>query len=193
MVNLQPHLTGYRREVLLEFDHAAAQLLALARFVPAEDYGWAPAEDARSFAAVLVHAATANLLLLARAGAWPPSATEIYGEIEGDAKARLQAMIRSNRRLETTITAKAAILDLLERSFDSVKDCWTEATEEQLWATVDLLGELETVRRLYLRMLAHAHEHMGQAIAYVRAMGCHVPWPDPLRKAEEIEAAPAAR
>jgi uncharacterized damage-inducible protein DinB len=189
MVDLPAHLTGYRREVLLELEHAAAQLLALARAAPAEDYGWAPAEDARTFAAVLVHVATGNLLLLARTGALPPDVIDLYGEIEGEPLPRLFAMIRKNRALEREITSKAAILDLLERSFATVKNCWTSATEEQLWATVDLLGELETVRRLYLRMLAHAHEHMGQAIAYVRAMGYQVPWPDPLRKVEEIEAA----
>lgn len=192
MVDLPPHLTGYRREVLMELDYAGAQLLALARAVPAEDYGWRPAEDARTFAAVLVHVAAGNLLLLAHAGAATPDVLDLYGEIEGEPVPRLCAMIRKNRSLEETVTAKAAVVDLLERSFVSVRDCWTEATEEELWATMDLLGQFETVRHLYLRMLAHSHEHMGQAIAYVRAMGYHVPWPDPLTKLEEIEASLAA-
>jgi len=41
---------------------------------------------------------------------------------------------------------------------------------------------------LYLRMLAHSHEHMGQAIAYVRSMGIKAPWPDPLKNLDRIAA-----
>ena len=99
----------------------------------------------------------------------------LAGNIEDEPQARLCAMVRQNRPLEKAITAKAAILDMLQRSFCSVRNCWAEAAEEQLRVTVDLLGELETVRHLYLRMLAHAHEHMSQAIADVRAMGYRVP------------------
>jgi uncharacterized damage-inducible protein DinB len=39
-------------------------------------------------------------------------------------------------------------------------------------------GEQTTVRRVYLRLLAHVHEHMGQMIAYLRANGMNPPWPD---------------
>lgn len=187
------HVTGIRREVLAEFEYAEAQLLALGNAVPAEDYGWAPAEDARCFAAVLVHIAAGNLLLLDRAGARQPEVVDFYSGIEGNKQARLCAMIRRNASLEKTLTAKAAVIGLLARSFAAVKECWTTASEEELWATENFFGELETRRRLYLRMLAHAHEHMGQAIAYARTMGYRVPWPDPLHKLEEIEASLAAR
>ena len=39
-------------------------------------------------------------------------------------------------------------------------------------------GEQTTVRRVYLRLLAHADEHMGQMIAYLRFNGIAPPWPD---------------
>ena len=193
MDTMSPHSTGFRREVLIEIQFAEKQLMALAAAVPAEDYGWSPAEGARSFAAVLVHAAVSNLLLLDRAGAKSPDVTDLYGGIEGDPPLRLARMVRKNMELETAIAAKAAVIDLLTRSFAAVKQCWTTATEEELWVTGNFLGELDTVRRIYLRILAHSHEHMGQAIAYVRTMGYRVPWPDPLKKLEEIEAALAAR
>ena len=97
-------------------------------------------------------------------------------------------MSHKNRSLEKTVTEKAAVVDLLACSFAAVNACWTGATEEELWASGNFFGERETVRRLYLRMLAHSHEHMGQAIAYVRAMGYRVPWTDPAKKLEEMEA-----
>ncbi len=187
------HWAGIRREVLAEMQYAEAQLLALARAVPAEDYGWSPAEDARSFSAVLVHIAAGNLLLLDRAGARPPEVVDFYSGIEGDPLARLCAMIRKNSALEKTLTAKRAAMDLLTHSFAAVKESWTVATEEDLWVTENFFGELETRRRLYLRMMAHSHEHMGQLIAYVRAMGYHVPWADPLAKLDKVEASLAAR
>lgn len=188
-----PHLTGFRREVLAELQYAESQLLALAEAVPAEDYGWTPAEGARTFAAVLVHTAVGNLGLLDHAGAHAPEAVELYAGIDGDPLARIAGIVRANAALEKTMTEKAAVIDLLARSFLAVKASWTGASEGELWATVHLFGELETGRRAYLRMLAHSHEHMGQAIAYVRAMGYRVPWPDPVKKIEEMEASIAAR
>ena len=193
MENMPPHATGFRREVLAEIQAAEKQLMALAAAVPSEDYGWSPAEHARSFAAVLVHIAATNLLLLDHGGARPVDAVDLYQGIEGDTARRLAQMARKNLALEQTTTAKAAVIDLLARSFAAVRDCWCSASEEELWATVTFLGERETVRRLYLHLLAHAHEHLGQAIAYVRAMGYPAPWGDPLRKLEEMEAALPAR
>lgn len=193
METMPPHATGYRREVLAEMQFAEKRLMALAAAVPAEDYGWAPIETARSFSAVLVHIAAVNLLLLARAGADSPDVADLYAGIEGDAPARLTGMVRKNMELEKAITAKAAVIDLLARSFAAVEQCWTTASEEKLWETADFFAELETVRRLYLHIFAHAHQHLGQAIAYVRTMGYRVPWPDPLAKLEDFEAALAAR
>jgi uncharacterized damage-inducible protein DinB len=188
-----PHLTGFRREVLSEFQFAEKQILALACAVPAEDYGWARAEDARTFAAVLVHIAAGNLGLLERAGSKDPDVVELYAGIEGEGTSRVEAIVRKNVSLEKTLTEKAAVIDLLVRSFAAVKASWAEASEEELWGIVHLYGELETVRRHYLRMLAHSHEHMGQAIAYVRAMGFQVPWPDPVKEFEEMETTVSAR
>ena len=61
-----------------------------------------------------------------------------------------------------------------------------------LGARGNFFGKPEAVRRLYLRMLAHSHEHMGQAIAYVRSMGYKVPWPDPLRDLDRVAVSEAA-
>lgn len=188
-----PHLTGFKREVLAELMYAELQLLALAEAVPAEDYGWAPAEDAPTFAGVLVHIAAGNLGLLDQVGSHAPEAVELYAGIEGDALTRAAGIVHKNQSLEKTVTEKAAVIDLLARSLAAVRASWTEASEGELWATMHLFGELETVRRVYLRMLAHSHEHMGQAVAYVRAMGYQVPWPDPVKKLEETEAILAVR
>src|SRR6185437_1968559 len=120
-----PHLTGFRREVLAELEVAEMQLLALAHAVPAEDYGWAPAEGARTFAAVLVHVAAGNLGLLEHAGVRAPEAVELYAGIEGDALTRVAGIMHRNTSLEQITTEKAAVVDFLERSFVAVKASWT--------------------------------------------------------------------
>ena len=189
----RPHLAGIRREVLSELQYAESQILALAETVRPEDYTWAPAPDARTFAALLVHLAVENFGLLDHAGARVPDAIDFYSGIDGNPFSRIAGIMRKNLIVEKSVTEKASVIDLLTRSFVAVKTSWTTASEEELWVTIHPFGELETARRLYLRMLAHSHEHMGQAIAYARAMGYHVPWPDPTKKLEEMEASLAER
>ena len=189
----RPHQAGIRREVLAEMELAESQILALAEIVRPEDYLWAPAPDARTFAALLVHLAVENLGLLDHAGARVPEAIDFYSGIDDTSTARIASIMRKNLLVEKSVKEKASIIDLLTQSFAAVKESWITATEEQLWITIHPFGELETARRLYLRMLAHSHEHMGQAIAYARAIGYQVPWPDPVKKLVEMEASLAER
>ena len=53
-----------------------------------------------------------------------------------------------------------------------------QADDAELDRRLHFFGEETTVRRVYLRLLAHAHEHMGQMIAYLRFNGIAPPWPD---------------
>jgi uncharacterized damage-inducible protein DinB len=176
----------FKREYLWELSIPKVQLLALANAVPEEKFGWRPAEDARSFSAVLVHIAAGNMMLLCRAGVNAPEVTEICGSIENDSPAQWATVIRKSLELERTLTGKAAVCTLLEKSFATVERCFGAATEEELGKAANFFGEQTTQRRLYLRMLAHSHEHMGQAIAYVRCMGINAPWPDPVKSLDRI-------
>lgn len=56
----------FKREYLWELSIPRVQLLALTNAVPEDQYGWKPAEDARTFSAVLVHIAAGNMMLLWR-------------------------------------------------------------------------------------------------------------------------------
>lgn len=178
----------FKQEYLWELSIPRRQLLALANAVPEEQYGWRPAEDARSFSAVLVHIAAGNLMLLCRAGVGAPEVVEMCGDIKSDSPAQCAAVIRKSLERERSLTGKAAVIALIERSFATVERCFGTATEEELGKAANFFGEQTTQRRLYLRMLAHSHEHMGQAIAYVRSMGMKAPWPDPLKNLDRIVA-----
>jgi uncharacterized damage-inducible protein DinB len=126
------------------------------------------------------------MMLLCRARVSAPEVVEICGAVESDSPAQWADVIRRTLELERTQTGKDAVIALIERSFATVERCFGAAKEEELGKAANFFGEQTTQRRLYLRMLAHSHEHMGQAIAYVRSMGMQAPWPDPLKNLERI-------
>lgn len=184
-------LSTFQREYLWELEVPRKQVANLAEAVPEEAYDWRPAEDARSFSAVLVHIAAGNLMLLHRADVRSKDVMDLCGSVPGEGMALWLAMVRKSFGLERTLTDKAEVVDLLKRSFDAVREAVTTISDEELCRTRDLYGETTTYRRIFLRILAHADEHMGQAVAYARVMGFKVPWPDPVKMMEEMVKATA--
>jgi hypothetical protein len=185
---MESRLPGFHGEYLWELDVPRIQLLALAAAAPEEMYGWRPADRARTFSAVLVHIAAGNIALLYLAGRPVPEGVDLYGHLEGEEFAKLAAMIRMNVSLERTLTNKQGVIDLLTRSFDAVQQTFKASSAETLEAAGHFFGEPTTVRRVYLRILAHTHEHMGQAIAYAKSYGLKIPWPDPLENLDRVIA-----
>ena len=140
-----------------EFDHAARQLLALAEATPADKFAWRPAPEVRSTAEVYMHVAVGNHLLLKQAGVESPVDLTKMGEDP-----------------EKSITDKAAVIAFLEASFDAVRKGRSSADMQK---KVKPFGLPETaVENVFLRILVHNHEHMGQAIAYARMSGIAPPW-----------------
>lgn len=184
-------LSTLQREYLREFEIPCKQLVELAEAIPEEAYDWRPAEDARTFAAVLIHVAAGNLMLLHRAGVRDPAVLKFCGSLTGDGPEQWLKLVRRSVGMEKTITEKQAVLELLGASFEAVKTAVRSMKPDAMEATCTLWGEMTTYRRIYLRILAHADEHMGQAIGYARVMGFRVPWPDPIKLMEEMVGKPA--
>jgi uncharacterized damage-inducible protein DinB len=188
MQSVELQISAFQREYLAEIVIAQTNLLGLARSVPEDSYGWRPAKDARSFSEVLVHIAVAHYSLLHRAGVLSREVMDLYGNLEGSPTTQLAAAVRKNTSMEKEITGKAEVIDLLKHSFGAVTQAFTTDSDEEFERALHFLDHETTVRRVYLRILAHSHEHMGQAIAYVRCMGFKVPWPDPLEQLERLAA-----
>jgi uncharacterized damage-inducible protein DinB len=87
-------------------------------------------------------------------------------------------LIRRNDELVAGVREKNAVVALLKRSLEAVSQSFTQASDAELDRRLHFFGEETTVRRAYLRLLAHTHEHMGQMIAYLRFNGIAPPWPD---------------
>src|SRR5579864_635897 len=187
---MSTRLPGFRGEYLWEYDIAEKQLLALAEAFPAERYGWRPAETARSVSEVLVHLGAGGRTLLALLGV--KAEPDLYGKLEGEGVAQIMAMIARNESLERSITDKAEVLALLRKSLNAMRTAFTDTSDAELDRPEVFFCERTTVRRLYMRAVCHLQEHMGQLIAYARAMGLPAPWQaehEARRKAIENELA----
>lgn len=182
-------LTIFHKEYLWELSIARVQLLALADALPNEAYGWRPAQDARTFSEVLVHISAGMNMLLYSAEEYCEEVMEFCGPVEGEGMPLWVEMVHRSLAKEKSITRKADVIALLKQSFAVVEREFSAASGQRLEEQRKFGGEHTTLRRIYLRLLAHNHEHMGQAIAYAREMGFHVPWPDPIREMERMAAA----
>ena len=134
----------------------SSQLLALAEATPEEKFAWRPAPAVRSTSEVFMHIALANFYLLSVTGPKMPADMK-----EG---------------LEKSVTSKAEVISWLTRSLDAVKSAHLAVTPKDLQRKVHIYDRDATVDGMYLRILVHANEHMGQLIAYARMTGVAPPW-----------------
>jgi uncharacterized damage-inducible protein DinB len=171
-----PRIPGFRGEFLWELEIVVRQIVAMAEALPADQYEWRPDPKARPVSAVLVHVAAGNFMLLDAIGV--PAPADLYGQVPAEGQDRLWGMIRKNDELEAGKLDKGPVVDLLKRSLESVRQSISGASDADLERRLHFFGEETSVRRVYLRLLAHAHEHMGQMIGYLRFNGIAPPWPD---------------
>jgi uncharacterized damage-inducible protein DinB len=139
-----------------EFDHSSKQLTQLAEATPADKFAWRPAPGVRSVSEVYMHIALGNYFLLGQAGVKLPDDVTKLGKDP-----------------EKALTAKADVIALLKKSFENVRTNYPTADKSK---ALKFFGRDATIDGVYLRILVHNHEHMGQSIAYARMMGVVPPW-----------------
>jgi uncharacterized damage-inducible protein DinB len=139
-----------------EWRHVSQQLTALAEATPAEKFAWRPAAGIRSTSEVYMHIVFANFYLLSITGPKMPA----------DLK----------QGMEKTVTSKAEVISWLKRSLDAVKEAHLAAKPADLERKVHIADRDARVDGMYLRILVHDNEHMGQLIAYARMTGVVPPW-----------------
>lgn len=166
---------GYQDEYLGELASCSRQVNALAGAIPAEKYGWRPGPGVRSVSEAFMHIVAGNFLLLNMAGQGLPE--DLYGKVEGT-----MALVKRNQELEKTVTDKAKVMALLERSLAAAREAFQKTSAADLDKPVNFFGRPMTVRGVYLRMLVHINEHMGQLVAYARVNGIVPPWSQPPAK-----------
>jgi uncharacterized damage-inducible protein DinB len=140
-----------------EWGHVSQQLIALAEAIPSEKYSWRPRPGVRSTSEVFMHIALSNFYLLSVTG--PPMPPDIKSE-----------------DMETKVTAKSEVVDWLKRSLAAVQAAHSKIKPGDLQRKVRIANRNATVDGMYLRIIVHANEHMGQLIAYARVNGIVPPW-----------------
>jgi uncharacterized damage-inducible protein DinB len=140
-----------------EWGHVSRQLVALAEAIPASKYSWRPGPGVRSTSEVLMHIAVSNFWLVSVTGP------------------KMPAEIQSND-FEKAVTAKPEVIRWLKRSLDAVKTARAQLKPRDLQRKVKVAGKEARVDGIYLRIIVHANEHMGQLVAYARINGVVPPW-----------------
>lgn len=139
-----------------EWTHVTSQLIALAEATPEDKFAWRPAKGVRSTSEVYMHIVIANFWLLSNTGPkLPPDFKE---------------------DLEKTVTSKAEVIRWLKRSLEAVKTARASLKPQDLQRKVHIVDRDATVDGIYLRIIIHANEHMGQLVAYARTTGVVPPW-----------------
>jgi uncharacterized damage-inducible protein DinB len=139
-----------------EWRHVSSQLIALAEATPEEKFAWRPAPGVRSTSEVYMHIVMANFYLLSVTGPKMPADLK-----EG---------------MDKSVTSKAEVINWLKRSLDAVKQAHSGITLKDLQRKVHIMDRDATVDGMYLRIIVHSNEHMGQLVAYARMTGVVPPW-----------------
>lgn len=147
-----------------EWGHVTRQVIALAEVIPADKYGWRPAPGARSVSEAFMHIAIANIGLLSYTN---PKSPETQRVVEG---------LTMTAETEKKIAGKAEVIDWLKRSFEAVRTARAALKPADFNRKVKIENRDATVDGIYLRIIVHANEHMGQLVAYARTNGIAPPW-----------------
>lgn len=139
-----------------EWKHVTSQLIALAEATPEDKFAWRPAKGVRSTSEVYMHIVLANFYLLSVTGPKMPDG------LKEDA--------------EKSVTSKAEVIKWLKRSLEAVRAAHAAEKPADLQRKVHIVDRDATVDGMYLRIIVHANEHMGQLVAYARMTAVVPPW-----------------
>lgn len=149
--------SGVKSDILWQIRDAEKKLIQLAEATPAEKFGWRPSEGVRTTGEVFMHVAGANYFLPTFWGGKMPEGIDARGfeKMGGD---------------------KAKVLETLKASFAHATQAVENLPEADLDRQIKMFGNDATVRMAALVVATHAHEHLGQSIAYARSNGVVPPW-----------------
>ncbi|MGH7427427.1 MAG: DinB family protein [Candidatus Methylomirabilaceae bacterium] len=147
--------SGVRGDMIAQLDDAAGKIQQLAEAIPQDKYTWRPGAGVRSMSEAFMHVAGGNYYLMTFAGVPAPAGTSENMD---------------------AITDRAKVIDNLKRSFAHARAAIVAASDADLDKPTEMFGQKTTFRGVFMTEVAHAHEHLGQLIAYARMNGITPPW-----------------
>src|SRR5262245_32372632 len=150
-------MTGPRAAIRDQVIDARDKILDLAKAMPEDKYAWRPEEGVRSVGEVYRHVAQGNYLLPGFLGIKAPEGIVL-------------------KDMDTTPLDKAKTIALVEQSFVFALDAIAKTPDSALNDSTNFFGQPTTKMNVLMAMATHAHEHLGQSIAYARSNGVTPPW-----------------
>jgi uncharacterized damage-inducible protein DinB len=158
-------------QALLDLETMQKKFVDLANALPADKMTWRPSADSRSFAEVFLHVAGERYGILNLMGAETPAGVDRKG-------------------LEKSTTDRAQIVAELNKSWDFTEKTIKGMTNADFAKLLPKLGPQANAGDVVYILVADAHEHLGQSIAYARENGIVPPWTvEAKKKAAEKRAA----
>ena len=159
-----PAQSALTEDLMADLAQVEEKLVGLANAMSADQYGWKPGEGVRSVSEVFQHVAADNFVLAApflEVPAWTEIDPSDYGTVR----------TFENRKID-----RDQVISELEQSFAHIKAALETMTDAKYAESVTLFGRTWTAQKVWVLTLGHAHEHLGQAIAYARSNGVVPPW-----------------
>jgi len=159
-----------KAQALLDLEKVQKKFVDLANAVPADKLTWRPSADSRSFAEVLLHVAGERYGILSLMGAELPAGLDRKG-------------------FEKSTTDRARIVEELNKSWEFAQKTIQGMTNADFAKLLPKLGPQANAGDVVYILVADAHEHLGQSVAYARENGIVPPWTvEAQKKAAEKKA-----
>lgn len=150
---------------LVDLDTVQKKFVALANAIPADKMTWRPSSDSRSFAEVFLHVAGERYQVLGLMGTPEPAGFD-------------------PKTFEKSTTDRAAIVAELNKTWEFAEKAIKGMTNADFAKLLPKLGPQANAGDVVYILVADAHEHLGQAIAYARVNGIVPPWTAAEKKKE---------
>jgi len=152
-----------KAQALLDLQAVNKKCIDLAQAVPSDKLTWRPSADSRSFAEVFLHVAGERYGILGMMGATPPEGFKA-------------------KEFEKSTTDKDRIVEDLNQSWDFTNKAINGMSNADFAKLLPKLGPQANEGDVVYILVADAHEHLGQLVAYARQNGIVPPWTVAMQK-----------
>lgn len=156
---------------LVDLERVQKKFVDLANALPADKLTWRPTADSRSFAEVFLHVSGERYQILGLMGTPPPA------DFDG-------------KTYEKSTTDRARLVEELNKSWEYAQKAINGMTNADFAKLLPKLGPQANAGDVIYILVADAHEHLGQVVAYARENAIVPPWTvEQQKKAAEAKAA----
>jgi uncharacterized damage-inducible protein DinB len=144
-------------QALFDLEAVQKKFVDLANALPADKLTWRPSPDSRSFAEVFLHVAGERYGILAMMGAEKPAGF-------------------NGKTFEKSTTDRVQIVQELNKSWGFAQTAIQGMSNADFAKLLPQLGPQANAGDVVYILVADAHEHLGQVVAYARENGIVPPW-----------------